>query len=123
MIIGVGTDIIEIARIDLAITRQEQFIQKVFTPAEQNYCNCFKNSSMHYAGRYAAKEAVLKAAGTGLRSPLTWLDIEILNNNEGQPQAYLSGELSLLLKGLSLHVSISHCKDYATACVILERRV
>lgn len=124
MILGIGTDIIEVSRIELAISRQgDVFLNQIFTPSEQEYCNRYKNSALHYAGRYAAKEAILKATGFGLRSPITWLDMEILNNSHGQPIVYLSGELSSLLNSSHLYLSISHCKSYATAFVVLEKNL
>ncbi len=123
MIIGIGTDIVEVARIELAIVRQgERFIEKIFTQNEIEYCTRYQRSVLHYAGRFAAKEAILKAAGTGLRPPFTWHDIEIINLPEGQPHAHLHGSFKELLEGLMLHLSISHCDSYAVAFATLSKR-
>ena len=113
MIKGVGTDIIEIDRIRDAVERSGQpFLNKIFTETEQSYCSRFNDPYPHYAARFAAKEAVVKALGTGLRNGLEWTDIEIRSDELGKPSAHVNGE--------TLQVSLSHCRTHATAVAIYE---
>ncbi len=128
MILGLGNDIIEISRIDRAIKRYGQkFLDKVFTPQEQKYCLKYSESERHFSGRFAAKEAIVKALGSGFREGITWLDIEIVNDSHGKPIPHLSKnlqtQLQLMGKGdgfgsPKILVTISHCKGYATAVAI-----
>lgn len=118
MIIGLGTDIVEISRIKKAIERTSTFLEKVYTKKEIEYISQKKNPYPSYAGRFAAKEAISKAFGTGVRE-FGLLDIEILNDDLGKPVVYLSGKLSKKYSG-KLNLSISHSKEYATATAILE---
>lgn len=118
MIIGLGTDIVEISRIKKAIERTSTFLEKVYTKKEIEYISKKKNPYPSYAGRFAAKEAISKAFGTGVRK-FGLLDIEILNDDLGKPLVYLSDELVKKYKG-KLNLSISHSKEYATATAILE---
>lgn len=115
---GIGTDIIEIERIELAISRSgQQFLDRVFTPAEQEYCG----GKVHcLAGRFAAKEAVLKALGTGLRG-LRWTNIEVLPNYLGKPEVKLSERALELAESLDISkilVSISHDRGRAVAFAV-----
>ena len=124
MIKGIGTDIIEIHRIKKATERySDRFLNRIFTKNEQGYCLSHRDPTPRLAGRFAAKEAILKAIGSGLRTNISWLDIEIINNQEGKPEVYLSEKLKKLLsfdtKSLSIQISISHCHDYATAFAII----
>ncbi len=89
MIIGLGTDIIEISRIKKAIERTPTFLEKVFTKKEIEYVSKKKNPYPNYAGKFAAKEAISKAFGTGVRN-FSLLDLEIINNDLGKPIVYLS---------------------------------
>lgn len=124
MIFGLGTDIIEIARLKKAVERQgERFLQKIFTSRELNYCLKFSDPYARLAARFAAKEALLKAAGTGLIGAITWHDMEIVHDERGQPQVVLSGALAEMLVGMRVHVSLSHCKAYATATAVIETRL
>ncbi len=108
---GVGVDIIEIGRVRDAIKRQGQpFLDKLFTKKEQEYCNTYSESERHYAGRFAAKEAIVKALGTGFGKEANWLGIEILNDENGKPSVNL-----LDGKQVTMLISISHCKEYAVA--------
>ncbi len=118
MIIGLGTDIVEISRIKKAIERTSTFLEKVYTKKEIEYISKKKNPYPSYAGRFAAKEAISKAFGTGVRK-FGLLDIEILNDDLGKPLVYLSDELIKKYNG-KLNLSISHSKEYATATAILE---
>ncbi len=119
MILGIGNDIIEIERIRLIIDRYaNRFLTRIFTLREQEYCLNHKEPARHFAGRFAAKEAVSKALGTGISSGLTWSDIEILNDEKGKPVLFMSSNLNVLLDHTQLLVSISHCRDYATAFAV-----
>ena len=118
-VLGIGTDIVECLRIAQMIERHaEQFIARVYTQKEIEYCSVRKAATQHYSGRWAAKEAVLKALGTGWARGITWRDIEVLNDGDGQPGIHLTGgalEYSQK-KGISrVLISISHCRSHATA--------
>lgn len=121
MIIGVGIDIVEISRIAAAIKRTA-FIDRVFTPAEQVYCESRGvQRAASYAARFAAKEAVLKALGTGLRGG-TWQDVEITNNSLGRPLVQMTGYYQNLAGELGvqeIYLSVTHARDYAAAQVVL----
>jgi holo-[acyl-carrier protein] synthase len=113
---GIGNDIIEVARIRHAIDRyQSRFLDRIFTKKEQDYCLKHKEAAYRFAGRFAAKEAIVKALGIGFRNGISWLDIEILNDNYGKPYVVLSKELQELFNKPKIEISISHCRDYATA--------
>lgn len=121
MIKGLGTDIIEVSRIQANIEKHDQkFLDRVFTVDEQSYCKTFKGSYKNFAGRFAAKEAVVKALGTGLKGKLSWTDIEILNDQNGKPYLKLSKEFKDFYNNPNIHISISHCNEYATAVAIWE---
>ncbi|MFZ0565868.1 MAG: holo-ACP synthase [Chlamydiales bacterium] len=116
---GIGTDIIEIGRIQKALDRHgDRFLEHLFTPKEQAYCRRFSNPVPHLAGRFAGKEAILKAIGTGLQRHIGWKEIEIINDANGKPEVYLSGSLQPRFPDASFFLSISHCKEYATATAI-----
>jgi holo-[acyl-carrier protein] synthase len=122
MILGIGTDITEIARISKSI-ENKRFTIKVFSKAEIEYCETKTNKAENYAARFAAKEAFLKALGTGLRAGITINEIEIVNDNLGKPSIHLIGKTAeiILDKNIqTIHVSLSHVKDMAMATVILE---
>ena len=120
MIIGVGTDIIEIERIRRAV-QSEHFKKKVFTEKEKIYCESRGlQSAASYAARFAAKEAFFKALGTGIFTKLT--EVEILNDAEGKPEIFLNGRAKTFAENLNVEkifVSLSHCREYATAFVTL----
>lgn len=117
--LGIGTDIIECLRIAQMIQRHgEIFLGRVFTPHEIAYCSARKAANQHYAGRFAAKEAVLKALGTGWTRGIQWKDIEVVNELGGKPNIVLSGgakEVSERLGIRTIMISISHCRSHATA--------
>ena len=118
MIFGIGTDIIEIDRVRRAV-QSEHFKDKVFTENEKIYCESRgAQSAASYAARFAAKEAFFKALGTGIFTALT--EVEILNNDAGQPQIFLHGKAKTFTGDKKIYVSLSHCKEYATASVTLE---
>lgn len=122
MIIGIGTDIVEIDRVAKAI-KGEAFVKRVFTPAEAEYCHSRKaGMAASFAGRFAAKEAIMKALGTGLREG-SLTELEILNDQLGCPKARLTGRFLEIAKekGMtSCHISISHSMAYATAQCVME---
>ncbi len=118
-IIGIGTDIIECLRIARMIERHgELFIDRVYTAHEIRYCQNRAQSTQHFAGRWAAKEAILKALGTGWRRGIAWRDIEIRNEKGGKPTVAVRGGAKEVVEQLGiteLLVSISHCRTHATA--------
>jgi holo-[acyl-carrier protein] synthase len=119
MIYGIGTDIIEVSRIQQSIERYgPRFLDRVFTEEEQKYCSRYRESYRHYAGRFAAKEAAVKALGTGFSGGINWLDVAVTNDETGKPCIILSKSLSERFNNPTLHLSISHCNEYATAFVI-----
>ena len=129
MIIGLGTDIVEIARIQKLYEKfGERFLNRLFTENEQAYCAQKSHTQLaRYAKRFAAKEACLKALGTGRSQSIKWRDIDVTRTELGQPTLLLSGtclEIALSRLGpgqiLKAHVSLSDTKDLAQATVILE---
>jgi holo-[acyl-carrier protein] synthase len=125
MIIGTGIDIVEIPRFRNILERQkDRFIIRVFTPAEQQFCNDHRDTVPHYAARFAAKEALFKALGTGWAKGVTWLDVEVLREGQDAPVMKLHGEaqrLSLSMGAQKVHLSLSHTEQWAIAMVILEQ--
>lgn len=124
LIVGCGIDLVKIERIEKIIKRWgDNFTSRIFTISEREYCEKKKdNKYQSYAGKFAAKEALLKALGLGLRG-VNWKEIEITNNELGQPIIDTSGKLKniVLTKGVSKYfITISHTKEYAIAEVILE---
>ena len=120
MIVGIGTDIALVARIRKL---RPAAVVRLLTSKEQAYCNRHADAHMRIAGRFAAKEAVLKALGTGLAGGITWKQIEILPDAKGAPHATFSGAARRKLNTLGAtrcHLSISHQGDYATAFAVLE---
>lgn len=124
MVVGIGIDLVEIHRMKKAI-ESSAFVQRVFTTAEQTYCNGRgRQGAASYAARFAAKEAVMKALGTGMAGGGTWQDIEVLPDDRGKPVMNLTGVFGQLARDLGvtkIHVSLSHAQDYATAQVLLWR--
>ncbi len=124
MIVGLGVDIAEVDRIEAAIGRHGQsFLRRVFTPAEIEYCERHRNKSERYAGRFAAKEAAMKALGIGWRRGVRWRDIEVTNLPGGKPTLRLAGRArefadELCVRHISL--SITHSGQTALAQVIFE---
>jgi holo-[acyl-carrier protein] synthase len=124
MIIGTGVDVVEIARIRRILERLEsRFISRVFTPAEQHFCDGHRDPVPHYAVRFAAKEALFKALGTGWAKGVTWLDVEVLREQQEAPVLRLQGEakrLSASMGTQKVHLSLSHSDQWAVAMVILD---
>ena len=124
MIVGMGVDMAETSRIQEAIERHgERFLRRVFTPVEIAYCKRHRNSYERFAARFAAKEAAMKALGTGWRQGVSWRDFEIANQPGGKPCLRLSGkalEIYRELGGSQIVVSLTHTGPYALAQVIIE---
>ncbi len=118
-VFGIGTDIVECLRIAQMIERHgELFIGRVYTQHEIKYCSQRKAATQHYAGRWAAKEAVLKALGTGWIRGISWRDVEVRNDRSGRPKIALAGGARDVCEKENIseiQVSISHCRSHATA--------
>lgn len=125
MIISIGIDIIEVKRIREVLLRTPRFAERVFTRAERDYCDARGAvAAQHYAARFAAKEAALKALQTGWRGGIGWQDVEISAKESGAPYLIFSGEVLNIFNGFgatATHLSISHTTEHAIAQVILER--
>ena len=122
MIVGIGTDIIEIQRIERVIGKTPRFYETVFTKREKDYYISKGKKVEHLAGAFAAKEAVSKALGTGFRE-FSASDIEVIHNELGKPEIKLYKEAEDLKNKLNvtnIHVTISHCQTYAVAYVVIE---
>ena len=124
MIVGTGVDITEVARIKAAVERfGERFLRRVFTPAEVRYAQSKANAAERLAARFAAKEAAMKAIGTGLRYGVTWHDVEVVRLPGGRPTLKLTGKVAEFAEQLGckrIHLSLSHTEEQAIAHVILE---
>jgi holo-[acyl-carrier protein] synthase len=121
-VVAHGIDMVECARLAQMIERHgRRFLNRVFTPVELEYCLDKKRAVEHLAGRFAAKEAVLKVLGTGWRNGITWTDIEVSNHPSGQPQVKLTGRCRQIADDLglaSILISISHIGTHAIASAI-----
>jgi holo-[acyl-carrier protein] synthase len=126
VIISIGIDIIEVARVREVLARTPRFAERVFTAAERAYCNGRGAvAAQHYAARFAAKEAALKALQTGWRGGISWQDVEIASRNTGAPYLILHGPVLELFEksgATAAHLSMSHTSEHAIAEVILERK-
>lgn len=123
MITGIGTDLIEVERVAGKISKDEGFRELVFTPAEIAYCEAKAHKYQHYAARFAAKEAFLKALGTGWISGVAFNEIEITNDEQGKPSLVLLGATATFAAQHGIHkvwVSMSHLSNVSSAVVILE---
>ena len=124
MIYGIGTDIVAVERFQRFIdTGNSAIIDRLFTKAERSRCRIRKEAASCLAARFAAKEAFLKALGTGLRDGISWHDMEVSNNALGKPELALSGKAAELVQvnGLfGIHLSLSHDGGSAIAMVVLE---
>ncbi|QDU08121.1 Holo-[acyl-carrier-protein] synthase [Gimesia aquarii] len=122
MIVGLGTDIIEISRIGQMIERHgDTFLNRVFTEVENEYCGSKKNKEQHYAGRWAAKEAVMKTLGTGFIKGIGWKEIEVINLKSGKPTIVISGGVERQAEEMGVDeilITISHSREFATATAI-----
>lgn len=124
MIVGMGVDIAEVPRVQAAIERYgARFLRRLFTPAEIHYCESKANKYERFAARFAAKEAALKAIGTGWKLGVTWQDVEVVRLPSGKPTIQFrgkAGEFAQRLGMKSASVSLSHTEQIAIAQVILE---
>jgi holo-[acyl-carrier protein] synthase len=124
MILGTGVDLAEVARIRMAVERYgRRFIERIYTPAEIAYVERKANRFERYAGRFAAKEAGMKAIGTGWRHGVRWQDFEVANLPSGRPSLRLHGEAAKIAERLgvkSIQLSITHTAELGMAHVILE---
>jgi holo-[acyl-carrier protein] synthase len=124
MIIGIGSDILEVARFKREIeTEGDNFKNELFTACEIEYCDGKRYPERHYAARFAAKEAILKALATGREAGISWRDVEIRNDRNGQPYIVLFGKAKDIAHNMQVSrilVSLSHTQEWAMANVILE---
>jgi holo-[acyl-carrier protein] synthase len=124
MIVGTGIDITEVKRIAAAIERYgDRFLRRVYTPREIEYCQSKRNAHERFAARFAAKEAAMKAIGTGLRRGVTWQDVEVGHEAGGRPTILFTGkaaEFAAKLGAKHVSLSLTHTEETAMAQVILE---
>lgn len=124
MILGLGIDLVEVERIHRSVERfGDRFLQRILCPAEIAYCQKFRSPALNIAARFAAKEAMAKAFGTGIGHELGWLDMEVSHHESGEPFVILHGRGQTLLAqraGRALLISLSHTEHYATAIAMLE---
>jgi holo-[acyl-carrier protein] synthase len=124
MIVGLGVDVAEITRIEAAIARHGRaFIERIFTPSEIAYCERHRRQAERFAGRFAAKEAAMKALGTGWARGVRWVDIEVLREPGGKPTLNLMGETRAIADALGVKyiaLTITHTGNMALAQVIFE---
>ena len=123
MIFGIGIDVVEVERVESSIAEfGERFVSRVFTEAERAYCESQKRPAIHYAARFAAKEAVAKALGTGIGKELYWLDMEVRRRESGEPEVFLSGGGEIFCKENKLSqikISLTHAQHYAAANAVV----
>jgi len=117
-----GIDLVDFPRIEEMVNRHgERFLERVFTPNERAYAESNRNKPEKLAGRFAAKEAVLKLLGTGWRGKIAWTDIEVLNTPSGQPEVRLAGEVKRIADKLGIKqisISITHTANFAIASAV-----
>ena len=125
-IIGTGVDIVETARIRGSLAKfGDRFLNRCFLPDEVAYCRQMKFPELHFAARFAAKEALSKAFGTGIGKQLGWKDLEIRKRDSGEPYAVLHGKGAALARArgvAEIFVSLSNCKDYSAAQAVIVGR-
>ncbi len=121
-IVAHGIDLVDFPRIEQMVNQHgDRFLTRIFTDAERSYADSNKNGIEKLAGRFAAKEAVLKLMGTGWRGKIAWTDIEVINNPMGQPEVTLTGEVAKIAANLGIsHISISitHTANFAIASAV-----
>ena len=125
-IIAHGIDLVDFPRIERMIERHgDRFVDRVFTAAEQDYARKHRRPVERYAGRFAAKEAVLKLVGTGWRGQIAWTDIEVRNDPLGRPEVILSGQVQQIAQSMGIErisISITHTADFAMASAVALAR-
>ena len=126
VIVGLGTDIVEVERISRMIEQHgDSFVRRIFTAAEVEYCQQRKHSAEPFAGRWAAKEAVMKVLGTGFVQGTHFQEIEVVSEKSGRPRIVLHGSTAEVANQLGISdvlITISHCREYATATAIGVRQ-
>jgi len=124
MIVGIGTDMIEIARIERSVARySDSFLNRVFTPGEIAYCMAKKNSAESLAARFAAKEAGAKALGTGISQGVAWREFEVKRKPGQRPELHLHGRAAEIAAGLGVRrvsLSLTHSREMSMAVVVAE---
>ena len=123
MIKGIGIDLIEVGRIERQIAKDGEFVERMFSPEEILYCHAKRFRAQHYAARFAAKEALLKALGCGLSGGIGWKDISVENDPAGKPVIRLSGKAEKQfgsMKGRRVHLTMSHTREWAVSCVVID---
>jgi holo-[acyl-carrier protein] synthase len=123
VILGLGIDLVEVARMEAAIARGERLVQRLFTPAEVAYCRRHKEPARHFAARFAAKEAGMKAIGTGWSNGVGWKDFEVRLDPRGRPHLFITGRAAEFARTMGAShsvVSLAHDFGLATAVVALE---
>jgi holo-[acyl-carrier protein] synthase len=127
VVVSTGIDIVEVGRMREVLERTPRFRTRVFTDRERAYCDARgAASAQHYAARFGAKEAALKALGTGWSGGVGWRDVEVINDSSGRPELVLSGtalELFRLSGATRTHLALSHTAEHAVAHVLFERSV
>ena len=122
-LVGIGIDVVEVSRIRSSMDEfGVKFLARIFTERERDYCERQKMPEMHYAARFAAKEAISKAFGTGIGKDVSWLDMEIIKKSGGEPEVQLSCAAALKAKEVKagqVMVSLTHSKDYAAANAVI----
>lgn len=125
MIVSIGIDIIEVRRIREVLVRTPRFAERVFTPAERAYCDSRGAvAAQHYAARFSAKEAALKALQTGWKGGIGWQDVEVASRDNGAPYLIFHGKLLEIFEhsgATAAHLSLSHTSEHAIAEVVLEK--
>ncbi len=120
---GIGTDILEISRVRESIERHGQaFLNKIFTPNEQAYCQKHRDPMPQYAARFSAKESVAKALGCGFGDKIGFLDIEISHDPSGKPIVNLSPSAQVSFNHPTIIISMSHCRDYVSTVALLMHK-
>ena len=124
-IVGIGLDLVKIARIRAIMERwHDRFLLRLYTEAEQRDCLARASPYASLAGRFAAKEAILKALGTGWSAGVRWVDIQVLNDRTGRPIVTVGGQVGVLIReaGVTrIHISLSHDSEYAVAQAVLTQ--
>jgi len=123
VILGLGIDLVEVVRIEQALAKGERFTRRLFSPGEAAYCNRHKEPAKHFAARFAAKEAGMKALGTGWSNGVGWKDFEVRLDPRGRPHLYITGraaEIAHALGATHATISLAHDAGVATAVVAIE---
>lgn len=122
-VIGIGIDVVEVDRVKSSLEEfSERFLNRVFTKSEREYCQKQKMPELHLAARFAAKEAIAKAFGTGIGKEIGWLNMEILRKESGEPEVQLRGDARGYAKQRGVKqilVSLTHAKQYAAANAVI----